>query len=45
MRRFSHGPGMSSESFSIRPAGAEDVSFLTDMLIEAVTWCPGRHLD
>lgn len=36
---------MVGESFRIRPAGTEDVPFLTDMLIEAVNWCPGRELD
>src|SRR3712207_6314607 len=38
-------PGMRGEPFSIRPAGAEDASFLTEMLIEAVNWRPGRHLN
>jgi GNAT superfamily N-acetyltransferase len=29
-------------SFSIRPAAADDAPFLTDMLVEAVNWRPGR---
>lgn len=37
--------GVVGESFSIRQAGAEDVPFLTSMLIEAVNWCPERELD
>lgn len=32
-------------SFDIRPAGAADLPFLADMLIEAVNWHPQRNWD
>jgi len=36
---------MTGPSFDIRPAGAADLLFLADMLIEAVNWHPQRDWD
>jgi len=37
--------GVVGGPFSIRPAGAEDLTFLADMLVEAVNWHPRREWD
>ncbi|HEU4424748.1 MAG TPA: GNAT family N-acetyltransferase [Pilimelia sp.] len=35
---------MSDSGFTLRPAGPNDVGFLTDMLLAAVNWRPGRRV-
>lgn len=41
--RRDRGPRHTAGVIVLRPAGADDAGFLTDMLVEAVNWPPGRH--